>query len=148
LYSEPKALFLFQLLNKTWEVRADFFACNEIPHLLTLLKPLDASAHNWKLSVHEKNRTLTGNGLQKLINGISAISKPYMHVQRYKGLGEMNPEQLWETSMDPDQRVLLQVTIQDAVEADAWFTTLMGDDVSGRKNFIEKYGRFARNIDA
>ena len=145
--AEPKSLFLFQVLNKTWDVRTDFFASEEIAHLLTLLEPLEDAAHNWKLSVKEKNRSITGNGLHKLISAISAISKPYMHVQRYKGLGEMNPEQLWETSMDPDQRMLLQVTIQDALEADLWFATLMGDDVSGRKNFIEKYGRFARNLD-
>ena len=59
----------------------------------------------------------------------------------------MNPEQLWETSMDQKTRSLLQVSIQDALEADSWFSTLMGDDVSGRKDFIEKYGRFAKNLD-
>ena len=59
----------------------------------------------------------------------------------------MNPEQLWETSMDPESRKLLKVTIEDATEADLWFSTLMGDNVAGRKEFIEKYGRFARNLD-
>ena len=59
----------------------------------------------------------------------------------------MNPEQLWETSMDPKQRQLLQVSINDALVADTWFSTLMGDDVEGRKTFIEINGRFVRNLD-
>ena len=59
----------------------------------------------------------------------------------------MNPEQLWETSMDPKRRQLLQVSIADALEADAWFSTLMGDDVEGRRTFIETNGRFVKNLD-
>jgi len=58
----------------------------------------------------------------------------------------MNPDQLWETAMDPKNRSLLQVNIEDAVSADAWFTTLMGEDVAGRKEYIEEYGHFA-NVD-
>ena len=142
-----KAWFDFQILNKTWEVKADFFTSADVPHVLNLLEPLESTAGQWKLQVKEKNRAITGSGLQKLIAAIAAISKPYMHIQRYKGLGEMNPEQLWETSMDPDTRSFLQVTIEDALEADSWFSTLMGDDVGGRKEFIEKNGRFARNLD-
>jgi DNA gyrase subunit B len=59
----------------------------------------------------------------------------------------MNPEQLWETSMDHKVRSLLRVSIEDALEADRWFTTLMGDDVSGRKDYIERFGQFAKNLD-
>ncbi len=84
---------------------------------------------------------------QELEDFKKAAGNAHYSVQRYKGLGEMNPEQLWDTTMDPQYRILQKISIDDAVKADAEFSLLMGDDVMPRKEFISKNAKFVKNLD-
>jgi DNA gyrase subunit B len=93
---------------------------------------------------HEKAKL---RSLKDLSGFILESGKKGQYIQRYKGLGEMNPEQLWETTMNPETRVLLQVRIEDAVEANDIFSTLMGDEVEPRRKFIEEYALTVKNLD-
>ncbi|HML19356.1 MAG TPA: toprim domain-containing protein, partial [Candidatus Dependentiae bacterium] len=145
---ESPAHINFISKGTNWLIPLSFFESGESQTLVSLMakiSPLEEST--WTLQITGKDKILSETGLINLIRALSEISKPYMHIQRYKGLGEMNPEQLSETAMDPKQRSLLQVKIEDAIAADAWFNTLMGEDVTGRKEYIEEYGHFAKNID-
>jgi len=147
-HEEPRYTATFTVLNKQWEISLDFFASPAVKILLKLYHPISKpEQQEWTLKVKDRERKIEGHTIPGLISAIITISKSYMSVQRYKGLGEMNPEQLWETAMDPKTRSLLQVKVEDNLEADSWFATLMGDDVKGRRAFIEKNGQFVQNLD-
>ena len=85
----------------------------------------------------------------EILEGFRALGKKGLTIQRYKGLGEMNPDQLWDTTMDPDTRIFRQVNLQDETlaEVDLVFSTLMGDNVEPRKEFIEKHALDVENLD-
>ena len=85
--------------------------------------------------------------MREVLNAIQENARKGMHIQRYKGLGEMNPQQLWDTTMDPQRRTLLQVALEDAVEADKTFTMLMGDEVAPRREFIETNAHLVKDLD-
>ena len=88
------------------------------------------------------------SGPRELLQAVFAVGRKGLTLQRYKGLGEMNAEQLWETTLDPHARSLLQVRVNDAVDADSLFSRLMGDEVEPRREFIQDNALSVANLDA
>jgi len=146
----------------------EFFEAQEIEEIVTKIEKLGLEIETYFSSVivpksgvvKESDKKIkavyriTNDGdakevfsLRELLVYIKEVATKGMHIQRYKGLGEMNPQQLWDTTMDPEKRTILQVKLEDAVEADKIFTVLMGDQVEPRRQFIEDFAHQVKNLD-
>jgi DNA gyrase subunit B len=130
---------------------ADFVRSPEYQHLLTLAGRMDvAGAPPYRIARGESEAEPASQALMTpsvLLAKVLEIAQKGISIQRYKGLGEMNAEQLADTTMNPENRTLLQVKLEDAVEADQTFSTLMGDEVEPRREFIEKNALEVQNLD-
>jgi DNA gyrase subunit B len=124
----------------------DFFASAEYERMAALGKKLDGLLSTGAY-IQRGDRREDVSTFKHALNWLMDEAKRGQHIQRYKGLGEMNPEQLWETTLDAANRRLLQVQIEDAVGSDDIFTTLMGDQVEPRRDFIEKNALSVSNLD-
>jgi DNA gyrase subunit B len=124
----------------------EFFETNEYTHIMALAEKLDdLLGEGAYVSRGDKNMAV--GEFSAAIEWLMAEARRGQSVQRYKGLGEMNPDQLWDTTVNPETRRLMQVKIEDAVKADEIFTTLMGDQVEPRREFIEKNALTVSNLD-
>jgi DNA gyrase subunit B len=131
----------------------NIFEADQCKEIISQLAALDMTSENlfggsgclFKVKAGEKEDEIFS--VEELFNAIKQNGRQGLHIQRYKGLGEMNAEQLWETTMDPATRKMITVTMEDAVEAERMFTLLMGDVVEPRRDYIEKYAATVKNLD-
>jgi DNA gyrase subunit B len=142
--------------GETEELNAvEIFESHRLKEIGGELEKLDISIKDYletekeKLVVksEENEEELPCKSLKEVYQQVTKLATKGMNIQRYKGLGEMNPEQLWESTMDPERRTLVKVSLEDTVEADRIFTLLMGEEAEPRKEFIHNYAHEVKNLD-
>ncbi|MHB9112210.1 MAG: DNA topoisomerase (ATP-hydrolyzing) subunit B [Thermoleophilia bacterium] len=134
-------------ISQTVEVKTGLLASRELSSMRDLFGKMKALIGEPPFMLTMGKKEHQAESFDELTGSILSLAKEGINLQRFKGLGEMNPEQLWETTMNPDTRTLLQVSLEDAAAADEIFTTLMGDKVEPRRNFIESNARQVRFLD-
>jgi len=133
-------------LDHNNELDQAFFSSSDYEMLASLGDKLDSLLEEGAYIQRGEKQALVGH-FDEVIEWLFNEARKGQNIQRYKGLGEMNPDQLWDTTMNPETRRMLQVKIEDVVAADEVFTTLMGDQVEPRREFIEQNALSATNID-
>ena len=117
-----------------------------IQNILDVYEPIREYDHP-PFVLYNGGESITVDSKHDLLKAVLNMAKKGIYIQRYKGLGEMNAEQLWETTMDPEVRILLQVRADDLVDSEDLFTILMGEEVEPRREFIQTNALQARNVD-
>ncbi|RUM59041.1 MAG: DNA gyrase subunit B, partial [Persephonella sp.] len=136
-----------RIQNIVNKIDLDFISSYGYIKLLELKRSIETLIGKLPIKVKYKNDEILIDSYEDIFTKLFELGKAGIEIQRYKGLGEMNPEQLWETTMNPKTRRLIQVSLEDAALADEIFTILMGEKVEPRKEFIMKYAKEVRNLD-
>ncbi len=149
IFDEENDTYAVELRRHNFKINLSslFIQSPEFKEASLLYKDIAETLGNPPFALNIKGERRDVSSIEELLQTTTEIAKKGLTIQRYKGLGEMNPIQLWETTMDPDKRTLLQVTVEDSVKADEMFTVLMGDQVEPRKEFIIKHALEAKNVD-